>query len=145
MFQNQHSASIGVILRDCKGKVLMSVSKREHEVNNAIRIKMLAILRGLQLSAHLGIHHLIVESDSLILVQELQESEPSMSMVGNVIKDTKKLKNCFQSCEVRHVGRICNEAAHRLARFAWNVNDISLWWESFPNVIAQVLWNERHL
>lgn len=118
----------------------MTASKREQDVNGAAEIKMLAILRGLKLSVHLGIHHLIVGSDSLILVQKLQKSAPSISMVGNVIQDRKQLMNCFQSCDVQHVGRICNEAVHGLARFACNVNhDINLWRRSFPDVIAQVL------
>ncbi|KAF5475865.1 hypothetical protein F2P56_007627 [Juglans regia] len=143
IFQNQHNAGIGAILRDCKGEVLMAVSKKEREVSDATGIKMLAIFRGLQLSVHLGIHHLVVESDALTLVEELQKSEPSMAFVGNVIKNTKELMHCFQSCEVRYVGRNCNEAAHKLARHAWNVSDISFWWGSFPNVIASVIWVER--
>ncbi|XP_042962388.1 uncharacterized protein LOC122296651 [Carya illinoinensis] len=94
-FLNQHNAGIGAILRDSKGEVLMAASKKEHEIRNATSIEMLAIFRGLQLTAHLGIQHLIIESDALNLVQELQKPEPSMALVGNVIKDTKEVMSHF--------------------------------------------------
>ncbi|KAF5472125.1 hypothetical protein F2P56_008865 [Juglans regia] len=142
IFQNQHSASIGAVLRDCKGEVLMAISKKETKVSDPTGVEMLAIFRALQLSMHMGIHHLIIESDASTLVEELQKSAPPMALVGNVIKDTKELMHCFQSCEVRHVGRNCNEAEYKLARHAWIVSDISLWWGSFPNVIAPIIWVE---
>ncbi|XP_042972972.1 uncharacterized protein LOC122304773 [Carya illinoinensis] len=144
-FLNQHSAGIGAILRDSKGEVLMAASKKEHEVRDATSIEMLAIFRGLQLTAHLGIQHLIIESDALTLVQELQKPKPSMALVGNVIRDTKELMSLFHMCEVRYTMRSCNEAAHKLARHAWHVSNINLWWGSFPDVIAPVLWTERQL
>ncbi|XP_041009359.1 uncharacterized protein LOC121253410 [Juglans microcarpa x Juglans regia] len=142
IFQNQHSAGIGVVLRDCKGEVLMAASKKEPAIRDATSIERLAIFRGLQLTAHLGIKHLIIESDALTLVQELQKPEPSMTLVGNVIKDTKELMNCFQVCEVRFAMRTYNEVEHK---FAWHVSDISLWWGSFPDVIAPALWAKRQL
>lgn len=45
----------------------MVVSKNEKEVSDVVGIEMLAIFRGMQLSIHLGIHHIIVESDALTL------------------------------------------------------------------------------
>ncbi|XP_041021186.1 uncharacterized protein LOC121262645 [Juglans microcarpa x Juglans regia] len=71
IFQNQRSAGIGAVLRDCKGEVLMAISKKEQEVSDPTGVEMLAIFRGLQLSVHLGIHHLIIESDALTLVWDV--------------------------------------------------------------------------
>ncbi|XP_042952128.1 uncharacterized protein LOC122289214 [Carya illinoinensis] len=108
IFQNQQSAGIGAILRDSKGEVLMAVSKRESAVGDATSIEMLAILKGLQLTLHLGIQHLIIESDALTLVKEMHKTEPSMTLVGNVIRDTKELMSCFRVCDVRYTNaNIC--------------------------------------
>lgn len=79
MFAEQHNVGVGIILRNDQGEVIMTASKREIEVNDHIEIEFLAILRGLQLSVHLGIKYLIVESDSLTLMKEFQLTTYSMS------------------------------------------------------------------
>lgn len=87
----------------------------------------------------------MIEIDSLLSVKEIQEKESSRSMMYNIIKDVKKLMRKFPNCSIQHVRRICNGAAHRLARFAWNVEDIIVWWESFPDFIHQVIWTDNQL
>ncbi|KAF5459270.1 hypothetical protein F2P56_023231, partial [Juglans regia] len=71
IFSELHKAGVGVVLRDDAGKVILSASKVEFEVNNAEAFETLAIFHALQLCASMGIHRLIVESDSLMTTQVL--------------------------------------------------------------------------
>lgn len=50
-------------------------------------IEILAILRGLQLSMHLGITQLLIESDYQSVVKKIQSNEESTSIQGNLIHD----------------------------------------------------------
>ncbi|XP_042974662.1 uncharacterized protein LOC122306298 [Carya illinoinensis] len=57
-------AGIGAIVRDSKGKVIMSAAKKECSAMTVVEVEALAILQGLQFCIHLGISNLVIESDS---------------------------------------------------------------------------------
>lgn len=63
---------IGAILENNKGETIIAASLLENEVPNLETIETLAILRGLQLCAHQGIPKVIVESDCVLVIKELQ-------------------------------------------------------------------------
>lgn len=62
-FNDFHMAGIGAITRDYHGKVLFATSMKEQDVQDPKTIETLVVLRGLQLSMHLEITHIIVEMD----------------------------------------------------------------------------------
>ncbi|CAI9767957.1 unnamed protein product [Fraxinus pennsylvanica] len=88
----------------------------------------------------LGIRKLVIESDCLLLVQELQASSDSLANAGNIIADVKQLLSRFQEIQIQHVNRMGNSVAHALARNAWNVADISVWWDHLPSFLQKNLW-----
>ncbi|XP_042964633.1 uncharacterized protein LOC122298853 [Carya illinoinensis] len=87
IFHDQQRAGIGAILRDEKGEVLFATRKKENDVSDPIEIELLVILRGVQLCIHRGINNLVIESDSLIMIQTIQDRGVSMSLIGNLVKD----------------------------------------------------------
>ncbi|KAF5468064.1 hypothetical protein F2P56_012246 [Juglans regia] len=98
MFFNRHKAGIGAVLRDDKGDV-----------------GLVWIRKGLQICANMRTQRLILESDSLLTVNE---REASFSLLGNLVREVKKLKALLEVCLVQHVDRAGNEVAHKLARNA---------------------------
>ncbi|KAF5454638.1 hypothetical protein F2P56_024287 [Juglans regia] len=108
VFSDVRKAGLGVVLRDDKGKLVMAASKIENEVENPSTIELLALLRGLQLIVHLGFSKLLVESDCMFLVQELNNEQDSLSVDGNLIMEAKRLLKHFQEVEVQHVHRMGN-------------------------------------
>ncbi|KAG2717700.1 hypothetical protein I3760_03G188300 [Carya illinoinensis] len=143
IFKEQYRAGVGIILRDTNGDVLLAASKKESMVNDPAEVELLAMLRGLQLVLPLGIEELIIESDSLVMVTQLQQEDESWSVLGNLIKETKMLMAWFKGCTIQHVGRLGNEAAHRLGKFAWHIEDISIWWNSCPDFVHQTVWVDK--
>ncbi|XP_041001600.1 uncharacterized protein LOC121247296 [Juglans microcarpa x Juglans regia] len=65
LFLDQCRSGVGMVLRDEHGKVIFSANKPEHEVQDPMKIELIAILRGLQMCIPLGIAELQVESDFL--------------------------------------------------------------------------------
>lgn len=104
-----------MILRDSKGDGILEASKVEHEKADSEPIELIAMLRALQLCMTWGIPHLMMESDCLLMLQELKKAETSISPVGNVQKEVQRFMMGFVKCEVRHIHRLGNEVAHRLA------------------------------
>ncbi|XP_041011343.1 uncharacterized protein LOC121255128 [Juglans microcarpa x Juglans regia] len=121
IFSDKRKASVGVVLRDTHGKIVMVATKVEFEVERPTTIELLAVLRGLQLCLPLGIPNLVVESDCLPLVQQLQANvggEDSYTPNGNLIAEARQLLSQFQQIQVVHVSRWGNGVAHTLARHA---------------------------
>ncbi|XP_041004081.1 uncharacterized protein LOC121249435 [Juglans microcarpa x Juglans regia] len=139
VFLYVRKVGVGVVLRDDKGKLVMPASKIENEVENPSTIELVALLRGLQLIVHLGFSKLVVESDCMLLVQELNKEQDFLSADGNLIIEAKSLLKHFQEVEVQHVHRMGNEVAQSLARYTWNVDNISMWWEHVPTFIDHPL------
>lgn len=104
------------------------------------KVNHTSLLRGLQLSIPLELQDLIVESGSLMMVQAIQGKKESIAMLSNLTKGIQELMKRFPKCHIQHVGRLGNNAAHKLARNAWNVEDINVWWESYPDFLSQIIW-----
>lgn len=85
IFFDHNKAVIRVILKNNKRETIMASSLLENEVYNPEAIETLVIFRGLQLCAHQGIPKIIVESDCLLVIKELQKIEDSFSALGNLI------------------------------------------------------------
>ncbi|XP_042944649.1 uncharacterized protein LOC122278535 [Carya illinoinensis] len=139
------TSSVGVILRDEKGKVILAVCKKEPEFSDPMEVELLAILRGLQLCIPLGIGELIVETDSMLSVRALTAEGESMSPHGNLIYSILSLSKQLPKVTFQHAGRVHNAAADGLAKLARFVEDLTVWWELIPECISQIVWHEASL
>ncbi|XP_042939414.1 uncharacterized protein LOC122274444 [Carya illinoinensis] len=139
IFEDQDRADVGMLLRNDRGVVLFSASKKENGVTDPMEVELLAILRGLQLCILMGIPDLVIESDSLMLVEELNNSSESRSAWGNLVHEVKELIKRIPRYSVQHKGRMANEAAYNLARYAKHLEDLIVWWDSFSECISKII------
>jgi hypothetical protein len=80
----------------------------------------------------------IFESDCLSQVQRMNSTVMDRSLVGITTSEIKHPLRCFQSVSFRHVKRVLNEAAHRLAKSSQDVNS-SFIFRSVPDFIRETL------
>lgn len=71
IFFDQAKVDLGAIVRDWIGKALLVASMAEEHVAQPKTIEALPILRWLQLSLHQGFDPLTIESDCLLVVEEV--------------------------------------------------------------------------
>lgn len=102
MFFDQHKVGVGVILRDEKKDLMMAASKIENEMNDQEAIEFLAMFRDIQLYAHLDFSKLILESDCMLMVKELQEEAKSFSTLGHLLKERNYLMEPFAENKIQH-------------------------------------------
>lgn len=88
LFRHFCMVVIGAIIKNSHGGVLFAASIKEQDVQDSEIIENLAILYGLQLSMHLRVTHIIVETDCNSVVQEIHSSGESTSNIGNLIHIT---------------------------------------------------------
>ncbi|KAF5469518.1 hypothetical protein F2P56_013583 [Juglans regia] len=137
-FHEQCRSGVGMVLRDERGKVLLTASKPKHDVSDPIEIEFLAVLRGLQICFPLGISELEVESDSLLVVQKINKEQESMSIWGNLVSEIKRMLQRFPKVIIQHKGRL----AHCLARQSWGIDELVVWWDFFPEDVSQIIWHD---
>lgn len=94
---------------------------------------------------HIGVSDIILESDSLCTVDALKKSSLVPSRQGPLVDEIKCLMASFKSMEVPHVGRNGNVVAHLLARHAQFVEEMSVWWFSFSDLIKQYVTTDSML
>ncbi|CAN6545401.1 unnamed protein product [Malus baccata var. baccata] len=105
----------GVIIRAAEGR-FVAAARYPISAPSAAAAEALALLRGCELGADLGIHALIIESDSLDAVNCLSDSLEMGSWESfPVLARVKQLGEAFQFCRWSWVPRSANGAAHELA------------------------------
>ena len=98
----------------------------------------MAILFGLQLGNEMNLQQVIVESDCLIAVNELQKEKASFCECASIFQDIQDLSFEFVSCSFGHVNRTINTLAHNLARVHCGVGVRNIWRRFLPPSLCNV-------
>lgn len=118
LFFDTHKASIDFLVRNHAGNMALPACIFEKNVDNLVVIEVLAIIRSLQLCMHHGFTNIIIESNCLLLVEEILAPAAPCSALDNIISDISNLMHYFISCSIQYTSRDRNRAAHCLARYA---------------------------
>ncbi|MQM08017.1 hypothetical protein Taro_040864 [Colocasia esculenta] len=120
------SARGGGILRDHKGRCIFSYAMKYQEVVSALDAEARALWDGIKTCCNQGILDIMVETDSLILMQIVTGQKPHLWELTCVIQDvavtTQKLK-----AQIMHMPREANQVAHSLANYGCSTDHFSFW------------------
>ena len=75
----------------------------------------------------MGISHLVVESDRLLLVEALQQNAMLNPMLGNLFSEVQRLSSLFHNVSFTYVYREGNIVTHSLARYAWKEENMKMY------------------
>lgn len=92
----------------------------------------LALLVGLRWAQNIGLPIKTILSDSLSLVQALNNTNVYHNELGILISDIKMILANFPGAVISHVNRKFNCAAHNLAKQALQLDSELSWVEEFP-------------
>ena len=76
VFGAQKAAGIGILVRDAEGRVIGACSKKIKAPLGAVEVEAKALETGVQFAKDLLIHDILLESDSLNLINDLLELKP---------------------------------------------------------------------
>lgn len=114
------------IVKDHKDETLMVASIPKSSVADLESLEALTILRGLQLCLYQGISNLIIETNCLLVVEEILQREAPSSAIGNILMDIKELMSHFTDCVIQYGNYMANMVAHKLVRNSWHVNHVAM-------------------
>ena len=119
---DSNTGSWGFVLRDSDGDVVLSGRGRiNHLVLSAFHAQVIAALQGVQAALSLGVSRLILETDALMLQQELASKESFAKPEGGLVQELKLIVSTnfsfFFVCSFKR--RECNRVAHALAELGY--------------------------
>ncbi|XVF34204.1 hypothetical protein REPUB_Repub18cG0038700 [Reevesia pubescens] len=109
-------ASLRVIVRDNRGKILLCVVTKERYISTILHAETRAVSFGLKLAIHMGCDSLIVESNSSLAVNEICKKGNSFWDGNGTTLEILRLAHLFPRCQFLHVRRQANLLAHQLAK-----------------------------
>ena len=85
MFREAHSAGIGVIVRDWRGKFVGALSSPMSLTHSVAELEALACRKAVEFAAKIGVQRVIFEGDSTMVINALNQSNAGLSSYGIVI------------------------------------------------------------
>ena len=115
---NPGPSGVGVVFVDPQGAPLLRMYKYLGETTNNVA-EYLACVYALQLAVRCGVKTLTINSDSELLVKQLQGEYKVRDQTLRLLYDVAlHVMQAFDRCTVRHIDRSLNTLADRLARQA---------------------------
>ncbi|XP_030936107.1 uncharacterized protein LOC115961234 [Quercus lobata] len=99
VFSTQKAVDVGVIIRDNKGRIEATMSKKIHALLGAVGAEAKAFEVGMQFAEDNGIQDVLLEGDSLIIHCALCELSTLPSSVASIVVGIQDLYNDFRRVE----------------------------------------------
>jgi ribonuclease HI len=140
-----NTGSWGFIIRDNDGDVVLIGRGRINHLLSAFHAEVIAGLQGVQAALNVGIRRLILQTDSLMLQQELTSVMPCARPEGGLMNEMKSLvASNFTAFECVFKRRECNRPAHVLAELGFEcVEGHELITSSIPNIVNVLVAADR--
>ncbi|KAL0009931.1 hypothetical protein SO802_005039 [Lithocarpus litseifolius] len=135
-------SSVGVVIHDCRGMMVVARSKLLDALYDVETAEALALESGILLASKLMIHQVIIESESLAVVQAVN-SRSFHGTIGPIIQGALSLLNQFGSWKAPHLKRDYNKVAHELAQYAKKSATTQAWIEAEPSMFHSLLALDR--
>ena len=131
-----------VLIKDSEGRVVGACSKKIQAPLGAMEVEAKAVEFGLKFAKDMLIQDFILEGDSLILMNALNEISPPPSLVAAVVYGSLSAFYGFRQVEFSHVRRQGNRPTHLLAKHALDNSEFAVWIEENPCFLEQTLLHD---
>ena len=105
----------------------------------AIEAEAKVVELGLMFARDLSIQDFILESDSLTLINALQDLSPPPLLVAALVFSSVAMSHSFRCVDFSHVGHNGNRPAYLLAKHALGNAVLSVWVEEISCFLEQAL------
>jgi len=120
-----HISGCGGIFRDADGKWIKGYTKKIGACD-ALHAEMWGLYLGMEMAWREHIDHLIVESDSKILINMISDKFKFNGNIPILVQRIRKLLRMEWHVKINHTWREGNRSADWLANFSISVNHLNL-------------------
>jgi ribonuclease HI len=136
---------VGVVIKNHEGEVVAAKCCTKPHITDPLVAEIVAAWSAAQFIRHLEIDHVLVEGDSLGVIQSLGGVDRSWAPAGHLVDDAKALLNNCRCWKAMHVRREANAAADCLAKMALQLIEEHQWRNSTPLCIREIVMSEKIL
>ncbi|KAL4278662.1 hypothetical protein GQ457_03G017450 [Hibiscus cannabinus] len=135
--------AIGVLARDSSGAVLGGFARPVPALGPASAVEASALLAGLEYAIARGWASVLVESDAAVLINKLHRPSPDLSLLGGLLAPSRDLLAASRGrLRVGFAPRSANSAAHTLASWACQTNDVISFNSVCPELLSRVVLDD---
>ncbi|GLT63422.1 hypothetical protein SLA2020_359880 [Shorea laevis] len=116
-------SAVGGCCRDTSGNWLFGFNQQLGD-GHAIRAALFALWKGMELTWNKGYRQVIVETDSLLAIQKLQNSSTETTSLSYWVQKCKSFLERDWFCVVRHVFREKNYCANAMASQFYHLREV---------------------
>ncbi|XP_030497977.2 uncharacterized protein LOC115713630 [Cannabis sativa] len=139
IFASTQSYGVGGIARGSDGRLIEAFCLHKADCVQPSLVEAIGVKEALSWIKEKGWQRIILEADSLVVVQALESNVEMQSVFGSVIVDCINLLNSLVNVYVRFVKRSANNTAHCLARGACYWSDCIFVSSNVPSAINIVV------
>ncbi len=133
---------IGLLIRDSKGKVHAAASQVVDFIFDPVVGESIAALKAVEFCKNRGLDRIMVEGDSIQVVQSINKPGLNWGKYGHIVADIHEVLRFFREWKVCHTPRDANSAAHTLAKEGIQVVADRFWLDCYPNSIREIVLSE---
>jgi ribonuclease HI len=127
----------GGVIRDSHGSFISARNSKIDHVNDILSAEALALKQGLILAQTVGCDRAICCSNSMDVIQAMEDGGYSNGSAAAIFDDCYHLASYFLKIQFEHNYREANQVAHELARVAGR-NDQSVWLDEPPSFLLHL-------
>lgn len=140
VFMDSGSFSIGMVLRDHNGLFLKGKTMRFPGNVQVFEAEAVGVHEALLEAASSVSQPLIIETDSLMVVQALQKRRQYQTEVGSTLEACQDILASKTSFRISHVRKLANKAAHLLARVPCSLNSYNYFDAPPQSVLGTIMY-----
>ncbi|XBH67571.1 hypothetical protein VPH35_095933 [Triticum aestivum] len=125
----------GMVLRSNSGEVIYSSCHYLRSCTSALEAELAACMEGINIARAWSTAPMIVETDCLMVVQMLLESDTNRSPCATYVHEIKRLLGQVGEHVISHVVRSRNTVAHARAHLGQAGQRTAVWFHSTPREI----------
>ena len=139
--EQQNDGAFGYVVRTNTGDTIAAGAGKLKHVKSALHAEALACIAAIEGPSDIGIHRVLLESDSQQLVYALKRGDADLSDIGVLFREARSLcVLAFESYDFMHCKRSCNVVAHALAKYGFGSAESSLvWGELMPSFVLDLV------
>lgn len=140
--KNNDRMGIGLVIKDSSGNVYATASHVVDFLTNTIVEESMAALKAVEFCKNMGLDRIMVEGDSLQVVNAINKPGLNWGKYGHIVADIHEALRYFQMWKLCHTPREANSAAYMFAKEGIHFASDSVWFDCYPIIIRKIVISE---
>lgn len=124
LFAEMGKYSYACVVRDSRGQFLEAISSCKQGMVNPEMAEVLGVREALSWIKRKSWQRVVVESDSLLVIQSIRSSVSMMSYFGSIVEECRSMLKELPEVKLLFIRRSANSVVHHIARVSYYVADL---------------------